>query len=370
MSKWLFAYLMPHTGFLQPIEHYPLALVPPNDPRLIENEATSKAVSQLTSNFSDQFGKKVRPAALLVYADALKSMNFYKVLCFRNAVAVASIIDAATMQYSGGRVGYPQWADYFDLYAFTVTPDNVDLVTQSLLKMELNKPDKFSGQRAPHLVTSERLSFGFDKRIFEGCMRFWDRRFISNRNEWKTRVLFRSLEIATQASRVPAVGTKNPTIHDLGVGIALWVSAFEILSHPRTGQANLGTVLNLLDLDGWLDPKLESKRFKVQYPRGTTLNINWIQRFYYELYRARNDFLHGNPVAAGRLFPTKRAGGPTLLHIAPLIYKAALVNVLPGEKSKAKKGDLAHLTEFLSSQSDQSKYEEAVLHCRPGKKKT
>jgi hypothetical protein len=274
-----------------------------------------------------------------------------------------------TFQYSGGRAGYPQWSDYFDLYAFTATTDD-ELAARSLASLEINRPDQFSGQRAPHLASSQRLSFGLDRAVLAGSLRQWDQRFLKGRQEWKTRVLFRSLEIACQASRVPAVGTRTPTIHDMGVGIALWVSALEILSHPRTGKANLGTVLDLLARADWLDPKLKATRFQVEYPKKNIRRINWAQRFYYELYRARNDFLHGNPVAAGRLFPARRSGGPTLLHCAPLVYKAALSGVLPAARTKAAKGDLsARMAEYLVARSAQSRYEKALLRCRPGKRK-
>jgi hypothetical protein len=106
-------------------------------------------------------------------------------------------------------------------------------------------------------------------------------------------------------------------------------------------------------------------------PKKTIRAINWTQRFYHELYKARNDFLHGNRVAAGRLFPVRRSGGPTLLHCAPLIFKAALASVFPRTGGTPKKGDLAgQLAKYLAERATQSRYEKALLKCRPGKKKT
>ncbi len=366
--KWHLAYLMPHTKFDAPIEHGPLALVPPADHRLVELAAKSKAVDVLVSRTTDQFGEAIEPSAILIRSDAPKDIDFYAVASFRNAVAIASIIDAATRQYSGGRAGYPQWSDYFDLYAFTATTDG-NLMARSLTSMEVNRPEEFTGKRAPHLSSNRRLSFGVDRSILAGCLRQWDRRFIKKRQEWRTRVLFRSLEIACQASRVPAVGTRTPTIHDMGVGIALWVSAFEILSHPRTSNANLVTVLNLLGAADWLDPKLKLTRCRITY-RGSTRSANWIQKFYKELYGSRNAFLHGNPVSPGRLFPKMMSGGPTLLHVAPLIYRVALGASLPAPSKKRTKGDKdAEIAEYALAYYDQSRFEKAVLRCRPGKKK-
>ena len=128
----------------------------------------------------------------------------------------------------------------FDFYPFTETTDGSRLIAKSVASLEIwNNVEEFSGQRAPHLPTADRLSFGADRLVLDACLKQWYRRFIGQKKEWKTRVLFRSLQIAAQASRMPAVGTGSPTIHDAGVGIALWVSAMEILSHPRKGNASL-----------------------------------------------------------------------------------------------------------------------------------
>jgi hypothetical protein len=368
-QDWDLAYILPHTRFDDPIEHGPLALVPPQDSRLVELASASRAISKLTSCFTDQFGEKIEPSAILIHSNAPKDIDFYAVVCFRNSVAIASIIDAATHQYSGGRAGYPQWSDYFDIYAFTADRDD-DLTAKSLASWEINHPDQFFGQRAPHLASNDHLSFGLDKEILNGCLCQWDRRFIKKRQEWSTRVLFRSLEIACQACRVPAVGTRTPTIHDMGVGIALWVSAFEILSHPRTSNANLGTVLNLLDSANWLDSNLRSTRCRITH-QGRSKSVNWIQKFYKELYDARNSFLHGNPVSPGRLFPKNKSGGPTLLHVAPLLYRTALNSVLPSPPKKSAGSDLtSQLTAYLLQSQVQRRYEKAVLRCRPRNKKT
>ena len=46
-----------------------------------------------------------------------------------------------------------------------------------------------------------------------------------------------------------------------------------------------------------------------------------IQKLYCYLYKARNDFLHGNPVTPNKLFPSNKPGGLSLLQCAPLIYE-------------------------------------------------
>jgi hypothetical protein len=369
-KEWTFAYLMPHTNFTEPIEHGPIVLVPFHDKRLVELIQASKALRRLTGNFTDQFGVSLAPSAVLIRSTALDKVDFYAVASFRNAVAVCSIIDAYSFQLSGGRAGYPLWADYFDFYPFTETKDG-ELMARSVASTEINQPDNFSGQRAPHLASNNRLSFGLDRAMLDGCLRLWDRRFIQCQQEWYSRVLFRSLEMACQASRVPAVGTRTPTIHDMGVGIALWVSAFEILTHPppkQKGKANLGTVLGLLAKPDWSDAKLRSKRYRIEYPKNTVRRVNVIQKLYCELYRARNDFLHGNPVTPRKLFPQGKAGGPTLLHCGPLIYRAALAAFVPNRFAEGNKTNLAsQISARYETHTFQSRYEKAVIRCIRGR---
>lgn len=366
--QWDFAYLIPHASFEKPIERGHLALVPPGDIRLAALINSNRGVAQLTSRFTDQFGRAVKPSAILVRSDAPKSIDFYAVASFRNSIAISAVIDAWVYRLAGGNAGYALWADYFDFYPFTAGKDGT-LMARSVASFEIDHSEDFRGQRAPHIVSHSCLSFGVDEFVLERCLQQWDRRFLQNRKERQSQVLFRSLEVACQAMRVPAVGTQRPTIHDLGVGIAMWVSAFEILSHPKVGDANLGTVLDLLSKADWIDAKLQSKRYKVKY-RGKTHAINLVQKFYHELYRARNAFLHGNAVTQSKLFPMQKAGGPNLLNCAPLIFRAALLAFTQAAIATTKGADLAAATAaFFTLSFAQSHYEDAMLNCKPSAKK-
>lgn len=357
--------MIPHADFDKAIERGPLALVPLKDSRLAELITNNRGISQLTSNFTDQFGRRVTPSAILIRSDAPKCIDFYAVAGFRNCIAISAVIDAWVYKLAGGNAGYPLWADYYDFYPFTAGKDGA-LIARSVASFESDHSDNFRGQRAPHIASQSCLSFGVDEIVLERCLQQWDRRFLQNRCERASQVLFRSLEIASQAMRVPAIGTQRPTIHDLGVGIALWVSAFEILSHPRKGNANLGTVLDLLSNVGWIDKKLSATRFTVEYPRKNYRKVNLAQKFYHELYSARNAFLHGNAVTASKLFPGKKRGGPNLLDLAPLVYRAAIL-AHTGSKSGAKQtvDSVAHRSIMSVPQSH---YETALLNCKPQKK--
>lgn len=53
---------------------------------------------------------------------------------------------------------------------------------------------------------------------------------------------------------------------------------------------------------------------------------------YGEIYKARNDFLHGNPVAPGRL--TVKAAGRSLFQYTAPLYRMALTGFLPLRRSE------------------------------------
>src|SRR6266849_2916571 len=103
--------------------------------------------------------------------------------------------------------------------------------------------------------------------------------------------------MAVQAAQLSAgVGT---TIYDLGRIAALWVSAFEILAHPRTDKSGLRYVYLLFERVRYLDRKVRRKKY-IAYMGGT--KEPWPRRplpcwLYGRLYRGRNAFLHGNPVS-------------------------------------------------------------------------
>ncbi|MEW6066789.1 MAG: hypothetical protein AB1610_00615 [Nitrospirota bacterium] len=155
--------------------------------------------------------------------------------------------------------------------------------------------------------------------------------------------MFRSLEMAYQASTMPF--KNHSTIYDVGSSVSLWVSAFEILSHPQKGKASLSSVLKLLGGYDWNDKILKRKTYIVKYG-GKSYKVSLAEKLYKELYDTRNDFLHGNPVTDKRLYPFKNKNLPLLIRFAPILYKIALLYFLDKFKSKrrSKKAKLEELT--------------------------
>ena len=136
------------------------------------------------------------------------------------------------------------------------------------------------------------------------------------------RRLFRSLEMARAASKTP--GGADATVYDAGRETALWVSAFEILAHDGQ-RADFQRVLSLLNRVQWLSRKLKVQDRKVTYG-GKVRQTNLAGSIYERLYKARNDFLHGNPVTIETL-ELEKSGKQVRWFAAPL-FRLALTAFL------------------------------------------
>jgi len=159
--------------------------------------------------------------------------------------------------------------------------------------------------------------------------------------------------MAAAASKMPA--GVDLTTFSLGRNIGLWVSAFEILTHTGQDKVRLWDVYDRLGAAPWRHKKTKARRFLPTSSK-TKRNLGcWI---YGEIYRVRNDFLHGNPVDATSLM-VKRSGR-NLFSYAGILYRMALTGFLdlrppvpanPSEWSRAR-------FDFHSNQGD---VEEALL---------
>jgi len=183
--------------------------------------------------------------------------------------------------------------------------------------------ERFHGQSSPELP-KERLT-DVDKPLFNALLARWRRHYFGKRKSWPDRALFRSLNMAACAARLPA--GFDVTLYDLGRMAALWVSAFEILAHPRRGKSGLSAVYPLLEGVPYLGPKIAQRRYSA-YMNGKK---PWQRRplpcwLYGKLYKARCDFLHGNPVSHGTLNPHDLKD--SIFWLAPALYRLALTGFL------------------------------------------
>jgi hypothetical protein len=132
----------------------------------------------------------------------------------------------------------------------------------------------------------------------------WEPRFAGGGGEWKDKALFRSLNMANEAARIPALTAA--VFYDVGRSLALWVSAYEILAHPGgDSDSNFQTVSALLEKVEWCDRRLSVASYTIpgKTPRQVQL-ATWICKKIYDL---RNIFLHGLTSIPNNLRSTGRS---------------------------------------------------------------
>jgi len=235
---------------------------------------------------------------------------------------------SCVLQSSQFTIGSPnavgmRFSDYFDFYPYSPTRDGQELLHDGHALRSLDLAEDFRGQPYPDLPPSGSLllASSYDENLFKMLFKAWVERFERGRQTWRTNCLFRSLAIAYHACSLPK---KNSLwFYDFGVGVALWVSAFEALAHPgRNGRSDLGTVLNLMSQAKFLDSTLNRRR-KIKWGNNPR-HGNAAGFLYWRLYESRNAFLHGNPVTVHDVLYKNRNQRALLTRVAPILFSVAL----------------------------------------------
>jgi len=335
---WTIFFVLPNIQVGEPIGNDLISIAPCGDLRVKEYVDSNLYAKALAENFEDQFGRKITPSFLIVTDSApARARDLEAIVAFRNVCALSTIIRGHEHSLTNNFVAYPLYSDYFDLYPITISRDNKGFITRtpSVLGFD-DEYEKFRGQTLPSLAGHMSVSVATDTDIFILLLNAWERRFLKRKNtEWSTTALFRSLEMAYQASTMPF--KNHSTIYDYGSSASLWVSALEVLSHPHKGKADLASVLNLIEQYNWNNKAMKRRMYKVTLKKKDRINLP--QRLYKELYDTRNEFLHGNPITTNRLHPFRNKSTPVITRFAPLLYKVALLSFLTQYKDKRKRKD-------------------------------
>jgi len=350
---WIIFFVLPEIQVRESIGNDLISIAPYDDPRVKECISNSPYAKALGENFKDQFGRSIVPSFLIV-ADTIpdRVRDIEAIVGFRNAFALSVITRGHEHSLSSQFVAYPLYSDYFQLYPITISRDNNGFLTQSpsLLGFD-DEYEKFAGQTNPSLAGPRGIFTDADTSLFGLILRAWERRFLKGKiSDWATTALFRSLEMAYRASSMPFAN--HATVNDYGTSASLWVSALEILSHPRQGKADLLSVLNMLSQFPWKNKMVKRRLYKVKYQR-KEYRVNLPQRLYKELYDTRNEFLHGNPLTSNRLHPFRQKNRPSITKFAPLLYKVALLCYLEKyrDKRKDRNGRKRYIDEYLNEES-------------------
>ena len=324
---WVAVAVLPNVAVQEPIDGGLAALVPRGDSRVKALCRAHPNLRRFLAKFTDAFGEKVDPAVLLARADAPRSILSVDALAsFRDAVALSVVPLSRAFQISHGVNHGINFSNSFWFYPWMLDRHNDDLIGRTPGFRGVHEVAAFKGQSSPEIPARVLSSADIDAPLLSALLARWHRRYTSRKPAWADRALFRSLNMANQAALLPA--GSDTTFYDVGRSIALWVSAFEIVAHPGDRNSNLWSVYDLFDGVEW-QYRLSKVRLYKAYEAGRKGMGNrpvacWL---YGEIYKARNEFLHGNPVTPGRL--TVKAAGRSLFQYAAPLYRMALTGFLP-----------------------------------------
>lgn len=328
MPDWMPIALLHNLSMSSAIENDFLTLAPLTDERVSNCARKVPNFRKVIDRFTDHFKRKVSPSIIMLRDDAPDSIrNRDAIVAFRNCIAVSSIIQNCQDLLVYGRQGTVfKYSDYFTIYPTFLSKDYKYLISSSPCWLGLDEVKDFRGQSSPELAVSNFSSIDYDSHLLAALFKRWDRRYLNGKErEWKTRVLFRSLEVAFQASVIPF--QNQSTIYDYGSGIALWVSAFEVLSHPKTEPVSLVKVIELMGGLSFSSKALNQRKYRIRIRR-KRVGVNLAEKLYHQLHSARNAILHGNPVRQIDLFPFKKSDRFALNFFAPILFKVALAQFL------------------------------------------
>jgi len=286
-----------------------VAIVPFNDHRLKVIQDKSKSARVLINGFVTPFYPeiKVSASALITRTDAPEAVRSGTALAaFRNCVAACVNLHTWTHRPRGdgnSKIGY---SDCFEFHPF-ISGKCDSILVDSAVVLGYYDPDReFIATPSSHLDTPFSEKAEFDCYLLERLMVAWNLRYIDNVTTHLSERVFRSLEVAAIANRVPVGNLRS--IFDYGVHATLWVSAIEILAHPEKGYINRKVVEGVIKNVHWMDVSL-----------GELAN-----RMYSQLYDARNAFAHGNDIVEDTFIVHKSKNRKdraiTVFELAPILY--------------------------------------------------
>lgn len=317
-------FTLPNITVTQAIETDGVALVSTADPRLAEIFSAHPAFQTYTHSFKTEFGRSLAPSFVLVHKDAPPAFRGVEALAaFRDTVSM-SVIPlswAKSLRFGPGGMGV-HYSNWFSIYPWMLDKNYEHLLSMTMATTAMDEVGRLRGQSSPGISPRHLDRHLIDRVLLDELLRRWQRCYRAETPEHEDVALFRSLNMANSAALMPA--GVEATMYDVGRSVSLWVSAFEILS-PAKNSAFFNVYTNLKKVEYGLTavntPIYEAHGFKTTQAK--EMLPCWI---YGELYKARNDFLHGNPITGERLIvrPSQRT---LFLYTAPL-YRLALTGFL------------------------------------------
>ncbi len=324
MPHWIPMFTLPNITMTESIESESIALVSTSDPRLAELCDAYPQFKRFVTCFKTEFGRSVAPTFVLCHEDAPPSIRTVDALAaFRDAVSMSVIPYswARALRYHSpfGGIFYSNW---FHIYPWSLDKHYEHLVMMTLASNAMHEVAKLRGQSSPGISPRHLDMTDLDHTLLNVLLERWQRAFRTENPEHDDVALFRSLNMANSAALLPA--GPEATMYDVGRGVALWVSAFEILAPAKSqGYVAIYDLLRKVEYEFSECTGYTYEAYGYLQTKRLEPLACWI---YGEIYKARNDFLHGNPITPARL--TIASSGRVLSNYTAPLYRLALTGLL------------------------------------------
>lgn len=320
-NPWIFVSIFPNLHLKEPIESKYALIVKENDERLKLLQNENESVASLTKSFVDTRLKEINPAFLLIHTRLKTNREHHNaIISFRNIVALSIILEGwlSMILSENGSVFTTLYSDYYDLFPLEgYSNKHFSIQTPSVSSIISNSITKY--QQNYSLPDTRHFYFTKDDDLFLSLVKIWEDHFIRRNKSHLYNSLFRSLQMAFSASKMP---TDNfSTFYDYGTKLGLWISSFEILFHPGGSvYVSYKQIVKEFSRYQFYDKKLMTSEYKID----KTTKSNILGKVYKDLYDARNEFFHGNQVSKDNLFLFNNKKYPALTKVAPVLYFIAL----------------------------------------------
>jgi hypothetical protein len=323
MDEWKPMLVLPNLDMRGTVECELAAIVSPLDARVEQIRKDHPNLTTFLSKFSGQFAEQCWPALLILRSDAPETCHSAEaVTAFRDLVSLSTIPLARAHRLRFDRGKPLAYSTAFQFYPWMLDGLFEELIMTNPSSLSVHLLKEFRGQSFPEQSVISLMESDIDVSLAKVLLAKWVARFAESSTAWSDRALFRSLNMANEAARIPA--SVASTFYDVGRTLALWVSAYEIVAHPGgTGQSNFRTVAEMIEKVRWLDQALADNTHAIAMGKRTEQRplATWVCKKIYDL---RNDYLHGNDVTGSSLLLNRN---PIIDHAA-CVYRLVLTGFL------------------------------------------
>jgi hypothetical protein len=245
-SDWTPIFVLPNIPLQSAIGCDIAVLAPAHDGRVTALKRAHPMLRRFLNRFADNFGAKFEPSVLLVHDAASSVFREVGMLAsFRDLIALATVTRSRALELRHPRGLRILFGEAFAIYPWMLDRHYADMMGSTPAILGTHEVARFKGQSSPAVFRTQLSDSDVDQPLLAALMARWRRRYEASDPAWEDIALMRSLNMAYQASLLPA-GT-DTTFYDVGRIVSLWVSAFEILVHPGgNGQANRDRVFDRL----------------------------------------------------------------------------------------------------------------------------